>query len=144
MPGAVFSLQVLKDSPWFGKTIELVELKWFNSNPVAFFKDVGDRTLAESLVKAILWIEHDPNETPSEEDAWYDHQLVGLKVIRKGEEIGEVIRVDHLPVQDLLVIETVDGKEVLLPFVKALVPEVDIAGGRVVVTPPHGLFEEAE
>jgi 16S rRNA processing protein RimM len=49
--------------------------------------------------------------------------------------------VDHLPAQDLLAITTASG-EVLVPFVAALVPTVDIAAGTVTVTPPAGLFEE--
>jgi 16S rRNA processing protein RimM len=52
-----------------------------------------------------------------------------------------VSRVDHLPAQDLLVVRTAEG-EVLVPFVKAIVPEVDIAAGTVTLTPPTGLFEE--
>ncbi|MGB3413344.1 MAG: ribosome maturation factor RimM [Microbacteriaceae bacterium] len=144
VPGAIFSLQVLKDSPWFGKTIEFSELRWYNQSPVGFFKDIDDRDQAETLVKAILWIEFDPNEVSSEEDAWYDHQLIGLKVFRRGERIGELTRVDHLPAQDLLIITTLDGKEVMLPFVKALVPEVNLAQGRIIVAPPMGLFEDIE
>jgi len=53
------------------------------------------------------------------------------------------VRVDHLPAQDLLVIKTLD-KEVLLPFVKAFVPTVDVSNNRIDVTPPGGLFEELE
>lgn len=139
VPGAVFTLQVPESSAWSGKTIELAELKWFNSHPVAFFKDVNDRTTAESLIKAILLVEHDPAEAP-EEDAWYDHQLVGLAVIRDGVTVGTVTRLDHLPAQDLLHVET-DAGDVMVPFVKAIVPAVDIAAGTITVTPPAGLFE---
>lgn len=140
VPGAVFSLQVPTSSPWHGKTLELAELKWYNGNPVAFFKDVNDRTVAESLIKAILWIEQDPTEV--EDDAWFDHQLIGLAVLRDGVRVGTVARVDHLPAQDLLAVSTATG-EVLVPFVKAIVPAVDVAGGTVTVTPPLGLFEDA-
>lgn len=141
VPGAVFSLQVPEDSAWHGKSLELVELKWFNLHPVAFFKDVTDRTIAESLIKAILLIEHDPTEDSDEEDAWYDHQLIGLAVMRDGAKVGTVARLDHLPAQDLLHVET-DAGEVMVPFVKAIVPAVDIAGGTITVTPPQGLFEQ--
>lgn len=141
IPGAVFHLQVPEASTWFGKSIELLELKWFNSHPVAFFKDVTDRTTAESMIKAILLVDEDPNEQ-QEDDAWYDHQLVGLTVLRDNQEIGKVIRVEHLPAQDLLVVDTVNG-EVLVPFVKAIVPSVDIAAGVLIITPPLGLFESA-
>ncbi len=140
VPGAVFTLQVPTASPWHGKTLELIELKWFNSHPVAFFKDVTDRTAAESLIKAILWIEQDPAEAP-EEDAWFDHQLVGLTVLRDGVKVGTVSQIDHFPAQDLLTVDTPSG-DVLVPFVKAIVSSVDIAAGTLTVTPPLGLFEE--
>jgi len=140
-PGATFTLQVPTSSPWHGKTLELNELKFYNGHPVAFFKDVPDRTVAESLVKAILWVDHDMSEVSQEEDAWFDHQLVGLRVLRDGVDVGEVTQIDHFPAQDLLTIKTLTG-EVLVPFVKAIVPSVDIVAGTMTVTPPAGLFEE--
>lgn len=140
-PGAMFALQVPTASPWHGKTLELAELRWYNGHPVAFFVGVGDRTAAEELVKAILWVDQDEAEIPDEPDAWYDHQLVGLRALRDGAEIGRVARVDHLPAQDLLAIDTASG-EVLVPFVAAIVPTVDIAAGTITLTPPAGLFED--
>ncbi|MEW1707807.1 ribosome maturation factor RimM [Microbacterium sp. NPDC089190] len=142
-PGSTFTLQVPESSPWHGRELTVREFRWMNSHPVAFFEGVDDRTAAEELVKAILWIDQDTSEAPAEDDAWYDHQLVGLDVVRDGVVIGRVARVDHFPAQDLLIVkQSGDGREVLVPFVSAIVPEVDIAGGRVVVTPPAGLFEE--
>jgi 16S rRNA processing protein RimM len=140
-PGAIFTLQVPTSSPWHGKTLELIELKFYNSHPVAFFKDVPDRTVAESLVKAILWVDHDMAEQSDEEDAWFDHQLLGLRVIRDGVDVGELTQIDHFPAQDLLTVKTPTG-DVLVPFVKAIVSAVDIAAGTMTVTPPAGLFEE--
>ena len=140
-PGAVFTLQVPTSSPWHGKNLELIELKWYNSHPVAFFKDVPDRSVAESLIKAILWVDHDEAEVPDEEDAWFDHQLVGLKVIRDGAEVGTVSQIDHFPAQDLLTVATASG-DVLVPFVKAIVTAVDVKAGTLTVDPPLGLFEE--
>ena len=141
VPGAKFSLQVPDSSPWRGKSLELIELKWYNSHAVAFFKDVPDRTVAESLLKAILWIDTDPAEDSGEEDAWFDHQLVGLRVIRDGVQVGVVSQIDHFTAQDLLTVKT-EGANVLVPFVKAIVSEVDIEAGTLTVTPPAGLFEE--
>ena len=142
VPGAVFTLQVPESSPWHGKTVTVREFRWMNSHPVVFFDEVEDRTAAESIVRAILWIDQDES-APAEDDAWYDHQLVGLDVIRDDASVGRVIRVDHLPAQDLLVVRPTgtDG-EILVPFVAAIVPQVDIAAGRVIVTPPAGLFED--
>ena len=140
VPGAVFTLQVPTSSLWHGKTLELIELKWYNLQPVAFFKDIPDRTTAETLIKAILWIEQDLSEKTDEEDAWFDHQLVGLRVLRDGTEVGTVTQIDHFPSQDLLTVATPSG-DVLVPFVKAIVTSVDIAGGTLTVDPPLGLFE---
>ena len=140
VPGAEFSLQVPETSPWHGKHLTLRELRWYNGHPVGFFVGVDDCTAAETLVKAILWVDQPADEDP-EPDAWYDHQLVGLRALRDGTEIGRVARVDHLPAQDLLVIATGE-REVLVPFVAALVPAVDIAAGTVTLTPPPGLFED--
>ncbi len=140
VPGATFSLQVPTSSPWHGKTLELTELRWYNGHPVAFFEGVVDRTAAESLVKAILWIDADV-AADQEPDAWYDHQLVGLRALRDGVEVGRVVRVDHLPAQDLLVVKAGD-REVLVPFVSAIVPAVDVEAGTVTLTPPAGLFED--
>ena len=140
VPGAEFSLQVPDSSPWHGKHLTLRELRWYNGHPVGFFEGVDDRTAAEGLAKAILWVEHVDQEAP-EPDAWYDHQLVGLTVLRDGEKVGEVTHVDHLPAQDLLIVKS-RGREVMVPFVSAIVPEVDLEAGTVTVTPPAGLFEE--
>jgi len=140
-PGATFDLQVPTSSEWHGKTLELTELRWYNSHPVAFFAGVSDRTAAETLIKAILWVDQDAAELPEESDAWYDHQLVGLRAVRDGEDVGRVARVDHFPAQDLLAVTTARG-EVLVPFVKAFVPAVDLAAGTVTLTPPSGLFED--
>ncbi|NUU51751.1 ribosome maturation factor RimM [Curtobacterium luteum] len=142
--GATFTLQVPDDSPWSGKTITLDELRWYNGHPVAFFEGIEDRTAAETLARAILWVEQDADAETGEDDAWYDHQLVGLRVLRDGTEVGTVARVDHLPAQDLLAIDTPERGEVLVPFVSAIVPAVDIAAGTITVTPPTGLFEDPE
>lgn len=141
VPGAVFTLQVPTSSPWHGKSLELTELRWYNGHPVGFFKGVPDRTAAEGLVKAILWIDLDEAAEEPEDDAWYDHQLIGLRVVRDGEQVGTVRLVEHMPAQDLLIVKTPSG-EVMVPFVKAIVPSVDVTAGIVTVTPPAGLFED--
>ena len=140
-PGATFTLQVAESSAWHGKSLTVREFRWMNSHPVAFFEGVDDRDGAEALVKAILWIDADSSAQPAEDDAWYDHQLVGLDVVRDGTSVGTIVRVEHLPSQDLLIVKAGEN-EIMVPFVAAIVPEVDVAGGRVTVTPPPGLFED--
>jgi 16S rRNA processing protein RimM len=74
-------------------------------------------------------------------DSFYDHQLVGLAaVLPDGSELGEVTSVRHEGTE-LLVVRRTDGRELLVPFVSAIVPEVDLAAGRLVVDPPEGLLD---
>jgi len=139
--GSVYTLQVPEESPWMGKTVTLKELKWYNDQAVVFLEGIDDRDAAESLVKAILWVDEDHDSRPVEEDAWYDYQLIGLTVRRNGLAVGTISRVDHFPSQDLLIVDTGDS-EVLVPFVKAIVTGVDIESGTMDIDPPIGLFEE--
>jgi 16S rRNA processing protein RimM len=138
--GQELELQVPETSEWFGKTVKVAELRFYNQSPVLFLEGIQDRSQAETLVKAILLIETDLEQLPEDPEAWYDHQLVGLTALVGEEVVGKVIRVDHLPAQDLLAIETSNG-EVLVPFVKQIVPSVDIQKSQIVLTPPAGLFE---
>ncbi len=139
----MLKLQVPESSWWYGKTVTVKELRWYNQAPVLFLEGIDDRTASESLIRAILLVDNDEDAMPAEEDAWYDYQLVGLAVIRDGVKIGEVIRVDHLPAQDLLTVKTATG-EVMVPFVKAIVTDLDIKAGTLTVNPPLGLFEDIE
>ena len=68
------------------------------------------------------------DESPDDPEEYYDHQLVGLSAEDpEGRSLGEVTDVLH-GAQDLLQIRTPDGRDALVPFVAALVPEVDLAG----------------
>jgi 16S rRNA processing protein RimM len=74
-------------------------------------------------------------------DSFYDHQLVGLTARLLDEsELGEVTAVRHEGT-DLLVVRRPEGGDLLVPFVAAIVPTVDLAGGYLVVDPPEGLLE---
>ena len=109
---------------------------------VLAFEGVGSREAAEALRGTVLLV--DSAELPEIEDAdeWYDHQLVGLAAVdQAGGALGEVADVVHAPASDLLVVRDADGREHLVPFVRELVPAVDVPGGRVVIDPPEGLFD---
>jgi len=109
------------------------------------FAEVPDRTAAEALRGTLLLVEIDPEEIPEDDDEWYDFQLVGLQAVRHdGQPLGEVTEVLHLPAQELLAVRTPEGREVLVPFVSAIVPEVDVEGGRIVIDPPPGLVDPDE
>jgi len=103
------------------------------------FEDIPDRTGAESLRGTRLVA---PAQASDDDDGWYEDQLVGLSVVdRSGTRLGEVTGLEVGPAQDLLVVRLDTGTEAYLPFVEAIVPEVDVEGGRVVVDPPDGLLE---
>ncbi len=103
------------------------------------FAEAPDRTSAEQLRGVRLLVSTDAAPEP---DAWYEDELVGLRVQRPdGELLGQVVRLDAGGAQDLLVVRAVAGHEVLVPFVTALVPDVDVAAGLVVVDPPGGMFD---
>jgi len=106
------------------------------------FDGVADRTAAQALRGVLLLAEVDPDALPEEDDEWYDHQLVGLDaVLGDGEAVGHVREVLHLPGHDVLAVARPDGTEVLVPFVTEIVPDVDLAANRLVITPPPGLLE---
>jgi 16S rRNA processing protein RimM len=112
------------------------------------FEGVSDRAVAEALQGSVLSIDADQIGSASggtddgDEETWWDHELVGLAARTvDGEELGTVTAVLHNPGGELLAIARVGGRELLVPFVRAIVPTVDPAGGFVIVDPPPGLLE---
>jgi 16S rRNA processing protein RimM len=106
------------------------------------FTEVTTRDLAEALRGALLLIdaaELPPTEDP---DEFYDHELEGLAArLPDGTLVGTVHEVAHGPGSDLLVLKLDGGREALVPFVREIVPEVDLAARQVVIDPPEGLLE---
>jgi 16S rRNA processing protein RimM len=101
-----------------------------------------DRDLVNSLRGVLLCVDSSTVPDPDDPDEFNDHQLVGLRAeLTNGEHVGDVVSVDHAPASDMLILRLPDGRTGLVPFVRAIVPEVDIAAGRVVLTPPDGLFD---
>ena len=119
------------------------DARWHSGRLLLAFAGVRDRNAAEALRNVLLVVDVPDDETPDDPEEFYDHQLVGLAAVGPdGAVLGTVGDVLHLPSQELLAVRTVEGREVLVPFVHEIVPEVDVAGGRVLVTPPPGLFDE--
>lgn len=117
-------------------------LRWHQGRLLVVFDGVYDRDVAEALRGVLLCVDSADIAPPADPDEFNDHQLVGLTAVTPaGEELGEVTRIDHAPASDLLVLRRAAGGMALIPFVKAIVPTVDLAGGRVVVDPPAGLLD---
>ena len=114
--------------------------RWHQGVLLAHFEEIGDRNGAEAARGIVLHSTLPADASPEDPEEFYDHQLIGLEAVDlEGRVLGDVSLVVHGGAQDLLQIRTPDGRETLVPFVSALVPEVDVAGGRVVVADRPGL-----
>ncbi|MBB5155520.1 ribosome maturation factor RimM [Saccharopolyspora phatthalungensis] len=103
---------------------------------------VEGREAAEELRGVLLTVRSDVLEPTGDPDEFHDHELIGLLVVQvSGAAVGAVQEVLHTPAGELLAVRTDDGREVLVPFVAEIVPEVDLAAGRLVVDPPEGLLD---
>jgi len=124
------------------ETLTVRGMRWHSGRLLVTFDEIDGRDAAEDARGTVLVVPVDPEETPDDPEEFYDHQLVGLAVESPdGDRLGTVTRVEHAGAQDLLVID-VDGRSVLFPFVRALVPVVDVAAGKVVVDDQPGLLGE--
>ncbi|MEU0478177.1 ribosome maturation factor RimM [Streptosporangium sp. NPDC006013] len=117
--------------------------RWHSGILLVRFEGVSDRDHAEELRGTMLVIDSADIPPSDDPDEFYDHQLIGLAVVKPdGERVGEVSDVLHHG-QDLLVVRR--GKaEVYVPFVKALVPVIDLEKGILVVDAPVGLLDPDE
>ena len=124
------------------RSLQVAASRWHSGRLLVRFAGCDDRTDAEALRGIELAVDIDESALPHEPDAYYDHQLIGLAVVlTDGTPAGEIADVLHLPSQDLLAVQATDGREVLIPFVAQIVPEIDLVARRVTVDPPGGLFE---
>lgn len=114
--------------------------RWHKGVLLLSLEGVHDRNAAGELRGTMLVIDSSRIEPSDDPDEFHDHQLIGLTVETvAGETVGKVSDVLHHG-QDLLVVERPGQEEALVPFVKALVPVVDVEAGRLVVDPPEGLL----
>jgi 16S rRNA processing protein RimM len=138
--GAALRAQAPRGSAFGLSGLTVTRSRWHQTTLLVTFAELTDRTAAESARGVLLHATVDPDERPDDPDEFYDHQLVGLAAYDEdGRLLGEVSAVLHGGAQDLLTVRTPDGRDALVPFVRALVPEVDLAGGRVVVADRPGL-----
>jgi 16S rRNA processing protein RimM len=116
--------------------------RWHQDRLLVTFDELADRTAAEALRGTLLVATVVAEERPEDPEEFYDHQLVGLAVVTTdGREVGTLAEVLHHGAQDLLVVRREGREDALVPFVSALVPEVDLTGGRIVVEDRPGLLE---
>ncbi|MBF6101842.1 ribosome maturation factor RimM [Nocardia cyriacigeorgica] len=104
---------------------------------------VEDRTAADALRGTLFLVDSDDLGPSQDPDEFYDHELEGLRVeLADGTAVGTVTEVLHSAAGELLSVRAADdGREILIPFVMAIVPTVSVADGLVVIDPPEGLLD---
>jgi 16S rRNA processing protein RimM len=132
------------DNP--SRQLTVAAVRWHSGQLLVAFAGITDRTAAGELTGS--WLSVDSSQLPAtpDPDEFRDHELIGLSVrTPAGEDVGVVTDVLHYG-QDLLVVRRAHsgGEETLVPFVKAIVPEVDVAAGVLVIDPPPGLLDPAQ
>jgi 16S rRNA processing protein RimM len=149
VPGASFATEARSGSG-VPRELTIRTARVHNGTWLLSFEGIPDRTGAEGLRGARLAVDTDEAAEAAaasaagadNEDAYYEDELVGLAVESPaGERLGTVASLETGSAQDLLVVTLEDGTSAWIPFVAAIVPEVDLAGGRIVVDPPPGLLE---
>jgi 16S rRNA processing protein RimM len=139
VPGAEFRGRRGREQTSF----TLLKTRWHSGRLLGTFEELTDRTSADLVRGYVLYVAVSAEESPTDPDEFYDHQLVGLQVVdQHGASHGEVVRVTH-GAQDLLHVQTPHG-EMLIPFVRTLVPVVDLAKGHLVVADRPGLLTPLE
>ena len=140
MPGAVFETQAAAGTG-VPRRLTLASARKHREVWLLGFAEIPDRTGAESLRGTRLLLELDDADD-GDDDGWYERDLVGLAVVDPaGRGLGEVSGLVIGPAQDLLEVRLPDGRDALVPFVEAIVTDVDVEAGRVVVDVPAGLFD---
>jgi 16S rRNA processing protein RimM len=122
--------------------LTVVGHRWHSGDLLVRFEEISDRTAAAELGGTWLLVDSAVLGALDDPDEFRDGDLVGLSVRTVGgTAVGTVADVLHHG-QDILVIDPVGARadQILIPFVKAIVPEVDIAGGVLVIDPPEGLL----
>jgi 16S rRNA processing protein RimM len=135
-PGAVLDTDPPERGP-----LTVTRARWHSGRLLVAFDTIVDRTAAEALRGTLLVADSATSPEPDAEEYW-DHDLVGLHVMTlTGEPLGVVDEMLHPPGGDLLVVRRPDGEEVLIPFVRDIVPTVDLAERKIIVDPPEGLLD---
>jgi 16S rRNA processing protein RimM len=133
---------VLRTEPADRGPLTVVSARPRSGGLVVEFEGVFDRAGAETLRNTVLVVDSASLPPIEDDEEWYDHELVGLAVVTVGgAPVGELTEVIHTAASDLLAIRAPDGREHLVPFVRSMVPTVDVAGGRIVLDPPEGLLD---
>lgn len=133
------NVYILKDNQYLPFTVKSVK---FN-NKFAIFKFVGIDTVNDivEFKNSLIFVEEDEIREKLDEDEFLIDELVGMDVLCSDKKVGVVIGVSNNGASDLLSVKSNSGKVSLVPFVKAIVLDVDIKSKTVIVDNIQGLIE---
>jgi len=118
------------------RRFEVTHVREAKGHLVATLKGVDSREDAERLNGVELYVAREKLPA-TEADEYYHADLIGLAAVNAlGEPIGRVTAIHNFGAGDIIEIAPSNGPTLLLPFTNAVVPVVDIAGGRVVIELP--------
>jgi 16S rRNA processing protein RimM len=142
-PLAIGSYGALEDETG-ARRFRILSLRPGKNHLIARLEGVDDRSKAEQLANLELFVAREKLPALSDRNTFYQADLIGLRVeTREGKALGTITGVQNFGAGDILEISLEGGgTSVMIPFLDTFVPLVDVAGGRMVVEPPAGLFEE--
>ena len=124
-----------------GRELIVKSARWHNQVLLLTFEGITDRNQIEALKDQLLSANVDTSDLGPGE--YHYQQLIGSTVfLNSGQLLGPVTEVVALPGQDLLAVEY-QGRQVLIPMVKAIITSIDIENKKIVVDPPKGLIDVA-
>lgn len=133
-------------------TLTVKNSRWNKKILVVAFEEITTRNQAELLRDTRLTFNSATEATEDDSEGYYEHELLDLPVYLASEisddgylpqePIAIVIGLQTMPTQDLMLLKnTADGSEIMIPFVEELIPAIDIEEGHVIIDPPAGLLE---
>jgi 16S rRNA processing protein RimM len=124
------------------RQFEVAQAREARDHLVATFKGVSTRDEAERLNGIELYVAREKLPA-TDEDEYYHADLIGLAAVTTtGDALGRVVAIHNFGAGDIIEITPPKGTTMLLPFSNAVVPEVDLAGGRVVIELPKEIEGE--
>jgi 16S rRNA processing protein RimM len=136
---------VLATEPADRGPLTISSYRWHSGRLLVSFAGYSDRTSAEDLRGTLLVMDSAEVGPTTDPDEFHDYELIGLEVVTvTGDPVGVVTDMLHQG-QDLLVVRPAPDRsghqEILVPFVAAMVPKIDVKAGRLVIDPPPGLLD---
>ena len=126
------------------RSFEIEDVTPAKDGVVVRLKGITTRDAAEALKGVEFYVDRERLPETADEGEFYHADLVGLVAVsEEGAALGQVVSVQNYGAGDLLEVRpATGGKTVLVPFTEAIVPDVDIEAGWLLIVPPEGLFED--